>query len=400
MTLRYRGRGVGRLIATTLLVGMAGCAASRTPVPAAELLVRREAQIEQTASLTRTEFERVLARFRREQVAAQAGAPEPTLDILIISGGGDWGAFGAGFLKGWSTVPRDHPLAKPQFDIVTGVSTGALIAPFAYLGDPESIERIVALYRNPKPDWVRSRGILFFLPNNLSFAEVPGLERELRSNVDRGFIEKLAASRGEGRMLAVGATNLDDASPRVFELIAESEAAIRTDDLDRIHRIMLASAGIPGAFPYREIDGTMYVDGGVTGNIIYGGRVGEESSLPAMWQRMHPDSPLPRMRYWVIFNNDLRTQPTTVEPRWPAIITRSIELSTRSATITAIRHLHAIAEISRLKRGAEVEVRLVAVPDDWIPPVPGVFRSETMNDLADLGERMGADPASWMSEVP
>ena len=57
-----------------------------------------------------------------------------------------------------------------------------------------------------------------------------------------------------------------------------------------------------------------------------------------------------------------------------------------------------MAEISRLKRKADVEVRVVSIPGDWFPPVPGVFIKETMNNFADLGEKMGADPASWSNE--
>jgi patatin-like phospholipase/acyl hydrolase len=71
-------------------------------------------------------------------------------DILVLSGGGDWGAFGAGVLKGWARVRG--PLATPTFDVVTGVSTGVLIAPFAFLGDAPSLDTIAALYRNPGPD--------------------------------------------------------------------------------------------------------------------------------------------------------------------------------------------------------------------------------------------------------
>ena len=59
-----------------------------------------------------------------------------------------------------------------------------------------------------------------------------------------------------------------------------------------------------------------------------------------------------------------------------------------------------LAEISRLKRKAEVEVRIVSIPGDWFPPVPGTFIKETMNNLVDLGEKMGADPASWSTEPP
>src|SRR5262249_6954390 len=150
----------------------------------------------------------------------------PTIDYLVISGGGDVGSFGAGFLKGWGTVPKSEPLARPTFDVVTGVSTGALIAPFAYLNDPVYDERVVQLYRNPRKDWVKERWPLFFMPYNLSFAEVPGLERELKDNVTPEMIAKIASPENEGRILFVNASNLDDGSPHVFYLQPEAKRAV------------------------------------------------------------------------------------------------------------------------------------------------------------------------------
>jgi hypothetical protein len=322
------------------------------------------------------------------------------IDILIISGGGDWGAFGAGFLKGWLKVPAQNPLAKPEFDAVTGVSTGTLIAPFAFLGDPQSIDEIVNLYRNPQEDWVKQRGFLYFLPDNISFAEVPGLEREMRKHITADLVRRIAKAGADGRLLAVNTTDLDTGTPRVFDLVAEAQRSDDPREIVRIHNIMLASAGIPGAFPFRIIDNELYVDGGVTGNIIYGGRIAEEDSLPALWQKAYPNLSIPKIRYWVVFNNQFRPLPEVVAPNWVSVIQRSLETSTRAATATAIRHLFAMAEISRVKRKADVEVRVVSIPGDWAPPVPGVFKKETMNSLADLGEKMGADPASWSSEPP
>jgi hypothetical protein len=104
----------------------------------------------------------------------------------------------AGFLKGWGKVPAQHPLARPEFDAVTGVSTGTLIAPFAFLGDEQSIEQIVKLYRNPQQDWVRHRGILYFLPNHISFAEVPGLEREIRDHITPDLVRRIAKAGAGG----------------------------------------------------------------------------------------------------------------------------------------------------------------------------------------------------------
>jgi Patatin-like phospholipase len=388
------------LVAGLMLSGC-GPAMTRSPVSQEDLVKLRARGDEQATASGEKIIVRSLERTKAEyDRRAAAGQPPPVIDILIVSGGGDWGAFGAGFLKGWLKVPAQHPLAKPEFDAVTGVSTGALIAPFAFLGDQQSTDEIVNLYRNPGADWVKQRGILFFLPDNISFAEVPGLEREMRSHITMDLVRRIASAGADGRLVAVNTTNLDDGTSRVFDLGAEAQRAVNDNNLDRIHNIMLASAGIPGAFPFRMIDDQLYVDGGVTGNIVYGGRISEEDSLPALWQKAYPNLPVPKVRFWVIFNNQFRPMPVVTAPNWPAVIQRAMETSTRAATATAVRHLFAIAEISRLKRKAEVEVRIVSIPGDWFPPVPGTFIKETMNNLADLGEKMGADPASWSNQPP
>src|SRR5512144_1131443 len=368
-----------------LLLSACGPAMTRLPRDRADLEKLRSTEDEQVGVENRKILGRLLERTKTEyDRRAAAGQAPPVIDILIVSGGGDWEAFGAGFLKGWQKVPVSHPLAKPQFDAVTGVSTGTLIAPFAFLGDEQSIDEIVNLYRNPGTDWVKQRGILYFLPDNISFAEVPGLEREMREHITLEKLRRIAQAGADGRLLAVNTTDLDTGTSRVFDLIAEAQRAINSGEVDRIHNIMLASAGIPGAFPFRIIDDQLYVDGGVTGNIIYGGRIAEDDSLPAQWQKAYPNLPIPKFRYWVIFNNQFRPVPEVVAPNWPAVIQRSLETSTRAATATAVRHLFAMAEISTLKRKADVEVRVVSIPGDWFPPVPGTFIKETMNNLADL----------------
>jgi hypothetical protein len=298
-------------------------------------------------------------------------------------------------------VPKTDPLARPErFDVVTGVSTGALIAPFAWLGQADDDDRVVQLYRNPRKDWVKQRWPLYFLPYHVSFAEVPGLERAMKETFDRRMVERIAEQSESDRLLFVNTTNLDDASPHVFYLIPEAKRAVETGDPSRFHNILLASAGIPGAFPYREIDGSMYVDGGVSANMIFGGRLPEERRLVGLWQTLYADTPMPKLRYWVIFNNQLHAPPTVVSPRWYDIIMRSVDTASRAASLNAIRQLFMLAEVARLKRNADVEVRFVAVPDDFRPPKPGTFIKETMNALADLGEKMGADPRSWLTEPP
>ena len=403
MVVAHRALSLMVLLAVVggMVLGGCGPAMTRPQVSEQDLLKERTTGDEQSAASVRKVIAQLLERTKAEyDRRTKAGQPPPVIDLLIISGGGDWGAFGAGFLKGWRKVPAQHPLAMPEFDAVTGVSTGTLIAPFAFLGDDQSIDEIVNLYRNPEDDWVKQRGILYFLPDNISFAEVPGLEREMRKHITLDMVRRIAKAGADGRLLAVNTTNLDTGTPRVFDLVEEAQRAADSGQVDRIHKIMLASAGIPGAFPFRIIDDQLYVDGGVTGNIIYGGRIGEEDSLPAQWQKAYPNLPIPKFRFWVIFNNQFRPVPQVTAPNWVAVIQRSLETSTRAATATAVRHLFATAEISRLKRKADVEVRIVSIPGDWFPPVPGVFVKESMNNLADLGEKMGADPASWSNEPP
>jgi patatin-like phospholipase len=393
------------LLAVVLLGGMMsdGCAPSvkRPDRTVEDLVTARQADDAARAEEVRQLINTLVERVERKVEASRKGAgatTRPTIDLLVISGGGDWGAFGAGVLKGWGRVTGE--LVRPQFDVVTGVSTGALIAPFAFLGDDESIERIVQLYRNPQADWTKTRGLVFFWPSNPSFYALPGLEREMWKTLDRAMVERIAAEEATGRALVVNTTNVDFGDMRAWNLISEAKRALASNDLGRMHRVLLASAGIPAIFPAQGIGGYLYVDGAVTGNILYGGRTREEDSLPVRWRAKHPGVPLPPMRYWVIFNNQFRFPPQVTPERWPEIMGRATIMSTQTSTLNSMRHLYAQAEIMRLKHTAEVEVRVIAVPDSWVPPKPGTFQNEVMNALADLGEQMGADPSSWRTEPP
>jgi predicted acylesterase/phospholipase RssA len=378
-----------------------GCASATRPErPLTDLVAARQAENAAQADALGKLMDAFLKRVEAKAATAAKDprrAP-PTIDMLVISGGGDWGAFGAGVLKGWRRVKGE--LAEPQFDVVTGVSTGAMIAPFAFLGDDESIDRIVNLFRNPKQDWTSSRGLLFFLPNNPSFYALPGLEREMRSTLDRRMLERIAAEESTGRSLLVNTTNIDMGELRVWNIVAESRVALDSSNEEHVYRILLASAGIPAVFPARGIGDYLFVDGAVTGNILYRGRARDDETLPALWRARHPGQPMPRLRYWVIFNNQFRFPPQVTPERWPAIMGRATIMATQTSTVNSIRHLYAQAEIVRLKYGADVQVRVMAVPDSWAPPKPGTFVAEVMNELADLGEKMGADPAAWRTEAP
>ena len=392
------------LLASTLAVATLpqACGRVRATADEAELAQQRKKRAVEFRSETKESFEGLLERMAKH---AESGRP---LDILVLSGGGDYGAFGAGVLNGWRSATGEFAL--PEFDAISGVSAGALIAPFAFLGTAaagpgvaataDDLGQLEALFRNPKPDWIRSRGVLGFLPDNESLAEIPGLERELRNALDADHIRRIAAEGVKGRRLYVNTTDLDLGAARPFEMTSAARLAIDTGEAGRFHNILLASAGIPGAFPSREIDGALYVDGGVSSNIIYGAWNSRENSFPALFRARYPKLPTPRIRYWVIVNNQVQTPARTVQPGWISVVQRSVEVAIRASTVTSLRHLLSFAQTISLRGDADVEVRWIAIPEEWRPPVEGVFVKETMNDLVDLGRKLGADPSSWRRGDP
>lgn len=391
--MRFRGL-------TLLILALAplGCAVHRTALSSKQL---EEARFKflQTASQEWAEgTDAMVRRMRQERDEFIAGTipVAPTFDALILSGGGDYGAFGAGFLEGWGNVEGTN--GRPHFDIVTGVSTGALIAPFAFTGSPDAYDRCSRLYQDPKKDWAQLRDIFFFLPGRTSFLETKGLRRDLAREVNAEIVAKIAAQARQGRLLGIGTTNLDMGMTRGWDLGKEAILADETGDLTRIHDILLASAAIPAAFPPQVIDGTLYVDGGTTENILYSSNMRSEDGAIRTWQRRYPNEPIPKMRLWVIVNNQLGAAPRVVQPTWISITEQSLSTAIRAATKNSLRVLALQCELLN-KEGVEVEFRFVSIPDSWTPPAEGVFNKQTMTSLAELGKKLGADPGTWKTEL-
>lgn len=392
------------LAAFWVLILPVGCGVSRPALSEAELNERAEEARTEAAEDYRIIVEKMARRMYAEQEehaatpASERPSEDPVFDLLVISGGGDKGAFGAGVLKGWRRVSGE--LAMPEFDVVTGVSTGALIAPFAYMGDEQSIDQIVALYSEPKDDWFSLRGVLFFLPWNESFVDTKGLRRDLREQLPPAKIQRLAELSRTDRVLAIGTTNLDLGVMRGFALGEESERAVASGDYSRIYDIMMASAAIPGAFPPVVIDDALFVDGGTVSNILFGSNIRSKDWLVARWREMHPGRRPSKMRFWVIINNSFGPAPSRVEQRWPSIVGASLATAIRFSTIASLRNLEAQVELLRVEDGLEAEFRYLAIPPEWRAPKPGQFQKETMRSLVELGESLGADPGSWQRTLP
>jgi predicted acylesterase/phospholipase RssA len=191
----------------------------------------------------------------------------PQISFLAVSGGGSDGAFGAGLLVGW-TARGD----RPEFDIVTGVSTGALTAPFAFLG-PRHDGALKEVYTKYSTDELVTKQPIRGLLGGEALANNAPLARVIASYVNEGFLQEVAHEHAPGRRLLIGTTNLDAQRPVIWDMgrIASSPHA-----LELFRSVLLASAAIPGVFPpvfiKVQADGQareeMHVDGGTTNQVF------------------------------------------------------------------------------------------------------------------------------------
>jgi len=347
----------------------------------------------------RTMEDTALSRMEREYEQHLATGAEFVYDILVLSGGGSKGAFGSGFLEGWGSIP-DGEFARPEFDMVTGVSTGALIAPFAFVGTSESYTTIVQFYENPEPNWVKKRGLLFFKPHHVSLFNDCHLQEMIRSAIDEPLVSSMAAASVDDRLLLVGATNLDAGKGRIFNVGLEAEAAKKDGIYDRIGTILIASAAIPGVFPPVIVDGMLYADGGATSNLFVTGFSAGEGPM-ARFRDRHPEAPLPKVRVWVVVNGKFQPEAAVTQPTWVAVAGRSLNTLVSSEEIFALSLIKDMVEVAETEHGADVEFRVVAIPEDApAGKAHDLFDKAYMLELEKLGRTMGADPSSWRTDIP
>lgn len=186
------------------------------------------------------------AMVAREMATLPPGAPRPPTTFLAISGGADNGAFGAGLINGWTAVGD-----RPSFNVVTGISAGALIAPFAFLGpDYDGQLREVFTEVAPRDILLVPRQVFAIVPLLFgeALADTSPLARLIGRHVDQAMLAAIAREYQRGRLLLIGTTNLDLQRPVVWNIGAIA-ASGHPDALSLFRSILLASASIPGAFP-------------------------------------------------------------------------------------------------------------------------------------------------------
>jgi predicted acylesterase/phospholipase RssA len=195
---------------------------------------------------------------------ARPGPP----NVLILSGGGQWGAYGAGLLKGWSA--QSGPNARPDFKVVTGVSTGALQATYAFLGRDEALVEAYSI--DDEKELVDRHGGLFFLRHGSS-ADLAPLRDVVLELADKALIADVAREGGKGRLLLVGAVDALDGRMYAIDLTAIAQDAALSDDERRecYAGAIVASAAIPLVFRQVTVGGVPYYDGGVRNSVFVGG---------------------------------------------------------------------------------------------------------------------------------
>jgi len=309
--------------------------------------------------------------------------------FLSISGGGDNGAFTAGLLNGWTKAGD-----RPNFRLVTGISTGALIAPFAFLGKDYDVT-LKDLYTNVTPsDIYRKRNIVegFFAD---SLADSAPLYDLISQYVDEDFLKKVAFEYTENRrFLLIGTTNLDSKKPVIWNMgriamIGGPQA------LTLFKKVMLASASIPGVFPPVmldvEVDGKkyqeMHVDGGAnTQAFLY---------PPALTQKLKDENSFDRnikREAYIIRNADLSPEGEEVRRRTLPIVLK---------TVGQLIHTQGVGDLYKMYISTQqdnVGYNLAYIEDDFEFPHLEEFDQAYMKALYDYGEKKAKGGYKWFKE--
>jgi predicted patatin/cPLA2 family phospholipase len=310
-------------------------------------------------------------------------------NYLALSGGGANGAFGAGLLVGWSEAGT-----RPTFTMVTGISTGALIAPFAFLGSAYDAKLKEMYSRYSTKDLIDEHSLLETITGSSAAGTEP-LKKMLAKYFDREFLEAVAAEHRKGRRLFIGTTNLDARRPVIWNigLIAESG---RPEALDLIQKVLLASASIPGAFPpvIFEVDSDgkrydeLHVDGGAAAQVFL---------YPAdlQWQfvlRNFKVKGTPRA--YVIRNSFLK-------PEYKAIEAKIFPIA--NMTIESLIRTQGIGDMYRIYLDCQrdgIEYNLAYIPDTFDVNPDELFDPVYMRQLFDLGYRMAQAGYPWDKAPP
>jgi predicted patatin/cPLA2 family phospholipase len=322
-------------------------------------------------------------------------ADELSVSMLILSGGADYGAFGAGLLTGWT-----HSGNRPEFVLVTGVSTGALIAPFAFVGSDYDHVLEDAYTTATADDVYRPRWISFLWKDAL--LDTAPLARLVERHVTQALLNKVARAHQQGRRLWIATTNLDADRLVIWNMgaIAQSRHA---GALGLFRKVMLASSSIPGVFPpvmiEVEADGQIYdemhVDGGVKAQLFVNAEV---LNLAAMRQKYGASASTfrkIRRTLYVVRNAKVGPDPEQVERKLSAITGKAMTSLLNSMARSDIERIYKISQ-----EAPNAEFYWISLPIEYIPESLKPFDPVTMRKLYEIGYELGLSGDAWRNHPP
>lgn len=319
---------------------------------------------------------RVLTPEERAKVARQ------DLDVMALSGGGADGAFGAGLMTGWTESGK-----RPNFDIVTGVSTGALMSTFVFLGSKydEPLARLYTTIRTS--DVYHTRGFEGLMGDSLH--DTAPLKAKIANVITPQMLEEVAVEHQKGRRLYVATTNLDSGTVTVWNMGAIA-ASGHEDAIELYRDVLRASASVPGFFkpvlirPTDAKNGSqMHVDGGV--------------KAPVLLRTFMMQGPYRQKNVYILVNGPLklRTIASTVPANVAGIARKSITELLRGLMYKQIYQIYVTVQ----RAGANFN--LLYIPDD-IPETkdPLEFNPDEMRKLFEAGRAFARSGKAWYREPP
>lgn len=362
---------------------------NQAQIPGLEKVRYRIGNPDDLAEMAREGLESV-KREQADRTANGQSGPLPLATFLAISGGGDNGAFGAGLLNGW-TVAGD----RPTFKLVTGVSTGALTAPFAFAG-PAYDAMLKEVYTTiSAKDILEPRSLLAALTSD-AMADNHPLQKLISKYVDQALLDVIAAEYAKGRLLLVGTTDLDARRGIIWNL-TRIAASRDPKALELFRTLMVASAAIPGAFPPSMIDvevggrpyQEMHVDGGATAQVfIYPPSLNIKDETREFGLK-------PRERRAYVIRN------SRLDPEWAQVERSTMTIAGRA--ISSLIHTQGIGDLYRIYLTTQrdgVDFNLAFIPDSFNAPHTEDFDPEFMRKLFVVGYDLAAKGYPWQKKPP
>ncbi len=331
----------------------------------------------------------VLGQSREKLKAQFPGIMGRTHHYLALSGGGANGAFGAGLLAGWSATGT-----RPEFTMVTGISTGALIAPFAFLGSAYDAQLKEMYTAYSTKDLVIKHSLLNALTGSSAVSTAP-MRKMLAKYINQAVMEAIAAEHRRGRRLFVSTTNLDAKRPVIWN-IGRIAVSGHPDALALIHQVVLASASIPAVFPPMlievEAEGKPYdeihVDGGTASQVFL---------YPASmdWKQVLEKLEVPGTpEVYVVRNSPLNPDWETVHPSILPIANVSIDSLIRTQGIGDMYRIYLDCQ----RDG--IDFNLAYIPEGFDATPKEDFDPVYMGKLFDFAYELAKEGYPWSDAPP